>query len=462
MKHFVYLTEDKLYYIRRAPGRSGGYYFLGFRPVAGLEGVESAMESLSEVYNLKGRKVTVIMGVKVGIHVVNLPASTKSTALQMAEKQLLILGGEEEQLLAADFFPSSQEGMLRGVVYTAPGSWLWAVRSAASRVKLHLKEILPSPAFVASFPDPKEYGMEESPMVLVHLSEDFIGLYEIEDGRCYYWEKLELKPGIFSKMGEECVLMEELQAQILRICRIRKNNDEGFKLGGVLIQNDCLIAPGSCARYLGGLLEVPCEALNHGTLWEKQVRAENLKNLQFSERTDYIDDENLWVRITDAGFPLKPVCISLILFAVIAVSLLTIRFYTHRKLHHLELMYADRQEVYEEEEKNQLEAQLKELEGLVNEMGEISGNAVIDPTLFSSLDNALKPEMELESLEFLAEDGRIRIKILTDDTRDISGFIRIMEENGFIMDQSRWQKQETKVHGEILFKSGKETGHETQ
>ena len=41
------------------------------------------------------------MGVKVGIHVVNLPASTKSTALQMAEKQLLILGGEEEQLLAA-------------------------------------------------------------------------------------------------------------------------------------------------------------------------------------------------------------------------------------------------------------------------------------------------------------------------------------------------------------------------
>lgn len=54
-------------------------------------------------------------------------------------------------------------------------------------------------------------------------------------------------------------------------------------------------------------------------------------------------------------------------------------------------MYADRQEVYEEEEKKQLEAQLKELEGLVNEMGEISGNAVIDPTLFSSLDNALKP-----------------------------------------------------------------------
>ncbi len=35
-------------------------------------------------------------------------------------------------------------------------------------------------------------------------------------------------------------------------------------------------------------------------------------------------------------------------------------------------MYADRQEVYEEEEKKQLEAQLKELEGLVNEMGEIS------------------------------------------------------------------------------------------
>ena len=76
--------------------------------------------------------------------------------------------------------------------------------------------------------------------------------------------------GNLLKKGEECVLMEELQAQILRICRIRKNNDEGFKLGGVLIQNDCLIAPGSCARYLGGLLEVPCEALNHGTLWENR------------------------------------------------------------------------------------------------------------------------------------------------------------------------------------------------
>ena len=84
MKHFVYLTEDKLYYIRRTPGRSGGYYFLGFRPVAGLEGVESAMESLSEVYNLKGRKVTVIMGVKIGIHVVNLFRSEANAFLSLS------------------------------------------------------------------------------------------------------------------------------------------------------------------------------------------------------------------------------------------------------------------------------------------------------------------------------------------------------------------------------------------
>ena len=59
---------------------------------------------------------------------------------------------------------------------------------------------------------------------------------------------------------------------------------KALKLGGVLIQNDCLIAPGSCARYLGGLLEVPCEALNHGTLWEKTGHGRESENLQFSEK----------------------------------------------------------------------------------------------------------------------------------------------------------------------------------
>lgn len=462
MKHFIYLTEDNIYYIRKIPGRSKGYYFLGSRPVLGQEGVETAMESLAEVYNLKGRKATLIIGAKAGIHFVNLPASMKNTAFQMAEKQLLVVGEEDEQLLAADFFPSPEPGMLKGVIYTVPGPWLRAVRSAAARCRMHLVKILPGPAFIASFPDPKDYGIEEGPIVLVHLAENFISLYEIENGRCFYWEKLDLKPGIFSKMGAERILTEEIQAQILRVCVIRQNENEDFKLKGVLIENECLRAPKSCARYLSELLNIPCAALKQGGLWEKWTRSEQLKTLQFSERTDYLENEILWIRIADMGFPVKPVAVSVILFAVIAGILFTVQFYTHRKLNRLELMYADRQEVYAEEEKRQLEDRLKELSGLAAEKRELSGNTVLDASIFSSLDLALKPGMELGSLEYLAKEGTVRIRILTDDARKVPQFIQAMEADGFSMEQSRWQKQETGVQAEILFKPGKEEQHETQ
>ena len=66
------------------------------------------------------------------------------------------------------------------------------------------------------------------------------------------------------------------------------------------------------------------------------------------------------------------------------------------------------------------------------------------------------------SLEFLANEGTIRIKLLTDDARNIPQFVQDMEEEGFFMEQSSWQKQEMKVHGEILLKPGKEEKHETQ
>ena len=104
----------------------------------------------------------------------------------------------------------------------------------------------------------------------------------------------------------------------------------------------------------------------------------------------------------------------------------------------------------------------KELAGLAEEKRELSGTTVIDASLFSSLDLALKPGIELESLEFLANEGTIRIKLLTDDARNIPQFVQDMEEEGFFMEQSNWQKQEMKVHGEILLKPGKEEKHETQ
>ena len=116
----------------------------------------------------------------------------------------------------------------------------------------------------------------------------------------------------------------------------------------------------------------------------------------------------------------------------------------------------------QEKEITQLEDKLKELAGLAEEKRELSGTTVIDASLFSSLDLALKPGIELESLEFLANEGTIRIKLLTDDARNIPQFVQDMEEEGFFMEQSSWQKQEMKVHVEILLKPGKEEKHETQ
>ena len=56
MKHYIYLTEDKLYYIRKE-NRARGYSFMGSRTITGPETVTGAMESLADIYNLKGRAV---------------------------------------------------------------------------------------------------------------------------------------------------------------------------------------------------------------------------------------------------------------------------------------------------------------------------------------------------------------------------------------------------------------------
>lgn len=76
MKHYIYLTEDKLYYIRKE-NRARGYSFMGSRTITGPETVTGAMESLADIYNLKGRAVVLAIEASVKIHFMSLPASSK-------------------------------------------------------------------------------------------------------------------------------------------------------------------------------------------------------------------------------------------------------------------------------------------------------------------------------------------------------------------------------------------------
>lgn len=78
MKHYIYLTEDKLYYIRKE-NRARGYSFMGSRTITGPETVTGAMESLADIYNLKGRAVVLAIEASVKIHFMSLPASSTET-----------------------------------------------------------------------------------------------------------------------------------------------------------------------------------------------------------------------------------------------------------------------------------------------------------------------------------------------------------------------------------------------
>lgn len=82
MKHYIYLTEDKLYYIRKEKG-ARGYSFMGSRTITGPETVTGAMESLADIYNLKGRAVVLAIKASVKIHFMSLPASSKETVMHV-------------------------------------------------------------------------------------------------------------------------------------------------------------------------------------------------------------------------------------------------------------------------------------------------------------------------------------------------------------------------------------------
>lgn len=169
MKHYIYLTEDKLYYIRKE-NRARGYSFMGSRTITGPETVTGAMESLADIYNLKGRAVVLAIEASVKIHFMSLPASSKKTALQMAEKQLLVLGEEGERLLAADFMPNNGQGMLKGTVYTVSEAWIRAIETGALITRFRIHSILPGPALLASFLEPSDYGMNKGTVIFVHLA----------------------------------------------------------------------------------------------------------------------------------------------------------------------------------------------------------------------------------------------------------------------------------------------------
>ena len=301
MKHYIYLTEDKLYYIRKEKG-ARGYSFMGSRTITGPETVTGAMESLADIYNLKGRAVVLAIKASVKIHFMSLPASSKKTALQMAEKQLLVLGEEGERLLAADFMPNNGQGMLKGTVYTVSEAWIRAIETGALITRFRIHSILPGPALLASFLEPSDYGMNKGTVIFVHLADQSIVFYQMENGHCRHLEHSSLKPGMFAYLGEEKALMEEVAVLIRRFQTRMKQERREFQIQGVLIQGECLKAPRSDAGVLAKMLGIPCMALGKNGIWKRQALAGELKNLLYRNTGEFMEGESFYEKITEAGF----------------------------------------------------------------------------------------------------------------------------------------------------------------
>ena len=422
MKHYIYLTEDKLYYIRKEKG-ARGYSFMGSRTITGPETVTGAMESLADIYNLKGRAVVLAIKASVKIHFMSLPASSKKTALQMAEKQLLVLGEEGERLLAADFMPNNGRGMLKGTVYTVSEAWIRAIETG----------------------------------------DQSIVFYQMENGHCRHLEHSSLKPGMFAYLGEEKALMEEVAVLIRRFQTRMKQERREFQIQGVLIQGECLKAPRSDAGVLAKMLGIPCMALGKNGIWKRQALAGELKNLLYRNTGEFMEGESFYEKITEAGFPLGPVCASLVAFAVIVLSALGGQFYTAGKLERLDRISADQQGNDVTQERRDLEGKISELAKLTAEKRELAGQITLDPAVFSCLEQALLPEMDLETIEYQAEDASIHLKLSTSKPEQVSLFCEKIEENsGFSLQQSHWQQQEDKVSAALVFTIGKGAKDEAQ
>ena len=426
MKHYIYLTEDKLYYIRKEKG-ARGYSFMGSRTITGPETVTGAMESLADIYNLKGRAVVLAIKASVKIHFMSLPASSKKTALQMAEKQLLVLGEEGERLLAADFMPNNGRGMLKGTVYTVSEAWIRAIETGALITRFRIRSILPGPALLASFLEPSDYGMNKGTVIFVHLADQSIVFYQMENGHCRHLEHSSLKPGMFAYLGEEKALMEEVAVLIRRFQTRMKQERREFQIQGVLIQGECLKAPRSDAGVLAKMLGIPCMALGKNGIWKRQALAGELKNLLYRNTGEFMEGESFYEKITEAGFPLGPVCASLVAFAVIVLSALGGQFYTAGKLERLDRISADQQGNDVTQERRDLEGKISELAKLTAEKRELAGQITLDPAVFSCLEQALLPEMDLETIEYQAEDASIHLKLSTSKPEQVSLFCEKIE-----------------------------------
>ena len=461
MKHFIYITEDKIHYIRKEAGKPGEYSFMGSRLVSGVKRVDEALESLTEVYNLRGKRVGLILGTFINIYPMELPASLKNTALQMAEKQLLVFGKANEKILAIDFKKDSSQGLLRGVVYTVPEEWIHIVRKAMAFCSLRIGTILPWPAFVASFPEPESYGLKEGSVMLLHLTDDLLAIYEIENGHCFHWKKFSLKPGAFMEIGEERALVEEMVILIRQFQSGIEGREMLMRSRGLMIANDCQKTSAAFVELLRKALKVPCVFLEKGELWKKQTRVAELKNLQFYDNNLFLENESVCARLAEAGYPVIPVVVSLVLFAMVTGVLFTGQFYADRKLRRLDKIQEDRKQIQDEEKQRILEKQREKIASLKAERRETSGTEMLDAMLFSSLDQAMAAGMELEALTYEAEEGNIRINLKTEEASQIPQFCEKMEEAGFELLQSHWQ-QGKEITAVIVLGPGKGDADETE
>ena len=80
---------------------------------------------------------------------------------------------------------------------------------------------------MASFLEPSDYGMNKGTVIFVHLADQSIVFYQMENGHCRHLEHSSLKPGMFAYLGEEKALMEEVAVLIRRF----SDQDETGKTG---------------------------------------------------------------------------------------------------------------------------------------------------------------------------------------------------------------------------------------
>lgn len=89
--------------------------------------------------------------------------------------------------------PNNGQGMLKGTVYTVSEAWIRAIETGALITRFRIHSILPGPALLASFLEPSDYGMNKGTVIFVHLADQSIVFYQMENGHCRHLEHSSLK-----------------------------------------------------------------------------------------------------------------------------------------------------------------------------------------------------------------------------------------------------------------------------